>query len=945
MVAGLTFLALGCGDDPASTSGTGGNVTPDADAVVTGEVSDTAAPDAPMPTDTGCTANLECAGAFDDLGPCEQAACRNGECVREDVAVDTACDDGKPCTTGDRCVQSPSGALVCEPTTPECDDGDVCNGIETCGDDGCVAGTPLACADENVCNGEESCDPVAGCLPGKAVLCADDGDVCNGPEVCEPTTGCVSAGGPSCDDGSSCTTDSCDPAAGCVHAVNPNAAGCCSSDADCDDGNACTAATCQAGTCVVTNTAGPCTTGDPCDQAGVCSDGACVAAAAPSCAVLCSLSGKAGDTVDCPVRLARLAEAEPSAVTLALTIGYQAQVGALTTLLDPFCVTPQACFEAAIPQSTTELKPSGHTVLLQPAAALAWGGVVQAEITHIQAPDAPISGAFVDGGDASGDAALLTLRFRLLADASGSPVVLHSLQAGSGGGGVLAAKLVGNMIVTTATPCGADVCYDGKLCTSDTCTGGSCAYAPMTGACDDGNPCTSGDTCDGSGDCVGGAFVAKGQTCVGRNRCTEVGTCDGDGECDFDPQKAITCPPPGNACVTAACVPATGECVTSAASGGGCSDSNACTTGDACDDSGQCTGMPQGCDDGIPCTTDTCDPQSGCVHTPVDSACDDHNPCTTNVCATLSGCQAIPTTGACNDGDSCTTDDACKAGLCKGTPAPGCGCETDVDCAPLEDGNACNGTLRCGGGSCEVDPSTIVSCPPDGFQCKKSWTCAPATGTCEATEAADCDDGVACTADSCSVTDGCQHVPETGCVTGWICELSGAAGETVDCPIRLARKTLAAPAPTGGDVTLHWDAAKATLEMLVDDLCIGAQCFEYPLVDCATGKCIYQKLQPTGHDLLAVPKDPAAWNGKLAMTTYHSGSPTKPLNDAVVTGPGFTADPVLLVARFKLLAAVPAASPIQVEVSDVHFNPTSGQPLRVTIQVIDKLRTFLVEVP
>ncbi|MCP4572506.1 MAG: hypothetical protein GY838_09175, partial [bacterium] len=44
---------------------------------------------------------------------------------------------------------------------PECDDGNVCNGLETC-DCTCQAGTPLTCDDGLWCNGAETCDAVLG---------------------------------------------------------------------------------------------------------------------------------------------------------------------------------------------------------------------------------------------------------------------------------------------------------------------------------------------------------------------------------------------------------------------------------------------------------------------------------------------------------------------------------------------------------------------------------------------------------------------------------------------------------------------------------------------------------------------------------------------------------------------------------------------------------------
>jgi hypothetical protein len=66
------------------------------------------------------------------------------------------------------------------------------------------------------------------------------------------------------------------------------------------------------------------------------------------------------------------------------------------------------------------------------------------------------------------------------------------------------------------------------------------------------------------------------------------------------------------------------------------------------DDGGECTtaGAPLACDDGDPCTDDTCNAPSTCVSTP----------------------NAAP----CDDGDACTTGDTCQAGGCVGTAVPDC---------------------------------------------------------------------------------------------------------------------------------------------------------------------------------------------------------------------------------------------------------------------------------
>jgi hypothetical protein len=71
-----------------------------------------------------------------------------------------------------------------------------------------------------------------------------------------------------------------------------------------------------------------------------------------------------------------------------------------------------------------------------------------------------------------------------------------------------------------------------------------------------------------------------------------------------------------------------------------------------------CT-APADCNDGVPCTTDTCVDQR-CVNTVDDSACNDSVACTTDRCDAVQGCVATPNDAACNDDDTCTSD-VCSA--------------------------------------------------------------------------------------------------------------------------------------------------------------------------------------------------------------------------------------------------------------------------------------------
>ena len=151
--------------------------------------------------------------------------------VVDEVRV-TGLDDA-PGTDFDNLPVSGSASNSVTATPLVCpDDGNICNGPETCRPDtaetpgGCQSGPPLVCGDDgNLCNGPESCDPTLGCVSGPPLVCVDDGNVCNGPETCDPTAGCVSGPPLTCNDNDTCTDDSCDPVQGCQFVDNGTCAG------------------------------------------------------------------------------------------------------------------------------------------------------------------------------------------------------------------------------------------------------------------------------------------------------------------------------------------------------------------------------------------------------------------------------------------------------------------------------------------------------------------------------------------------------------------------------------------------------------------------------------------------------------------------------------------------------------------------------------------------
>jgi len=124
------------------------------------------------------------------------------------------------------------------------------------------------------------------------------------------------------------------------------------------------------------------------------------------------------------------------------------------------------------------------------------------------------------------------------------------------------------------------------------------------------------------------------------------------------------------------------------------------------------------CDDGNPCTDDSCAPASGCAYAPNSLPCDDQNACTITDCCVDGGCVGVGSLD-CDDDNPCTKD-SCE---------PASGCAWDAQAGPCSDGDLCTVGDACAGGVCVAGP------------------------------AADCDDGIGCTVDSCIPASGCQNVP------------------------------------------------------------------------------------------------------------------------------------------------------------------------------------------
>ncbi|MBZ0115525.1 MAG: putative metal-binding motif-containing protein [Sandaracinaceae bacterium] len=131
------------------------------------------------------------------------------------------CDDGNACTGNETCNTT---AHTCTPGTP-LNDGDSCGGARVCRGGSCVM---PGCGDGTVDPGEE-CDPAvsgAGCRADCTWICetdpeCDDGNACNGNETCMVASHtCVPGTALTCTPSSACVTSAgAQAAGGCVETL------------------------------------------------------------------------------------------------------------------------------------------------------------------------------------------------------------------------------------------------------------------------------------------------------------------------------------------------------------------------------------------------------------------------------------------------------------------------------------------------------------------------------------------------------------------------------------------------------------------------------------------------------------------------------------------------------------------------------------------------------
>jgi hypothetical protein len=287
--------------------------------------------------------------------------------------------------------------------------------------------------------------------------------------------------------------------------------------------------------------------------------------------------------------------------------------------------------------------------------------------------------------------------------------------------------------IQTDSPCDAD----GSVCTeNDACKSGICVPG-KTKTCSDNKPCTL-DACDKVKGCT---YTAEdGKACDDDDPCTVADAC-AKGACASGAAKKCAGTGP---CIIGQCDPTDGKCAYKKLTAA-CNDDNACTEKDTCD-VGFCVGSAVDCNDGNPCTADTCGKTNGCVHTPNNAPC--------------------------NDGSNCTAGDACKGGKCVGLAG-----DVTQTCS---DNNPC--TLdTCAKETGCVHTAVPSSCDADGNKCTQNDACVG--GTCVAGKAAKCDDANPCTTDSCNKAAGCAHLLNTAkCDDGDACTAADACAKGACVP-------------------------------------------------------------------------------------------------------------------------------------------------------------------
>ncbi|MGB0591153.1 MAG: hypothetical protein ACPGU1_15870 [Myxococcota bacterium] len=370
-------------------------------------------------------------------------------------------------------------------------------------------------------------------------------------------------------------------------------------------------------------------------------------------------------------------------------------------------------------------------------------------------------------------------------------------------------------------------CTPGECEASATPDGVGCVTEPMAAglACDDANPETKGDACDGAGSCVGEPYTCSAGPC-------EVSAIANGTDCEVTPKAAGTACDDGDLGTTQDNCDGAGTCVgTAFTCTPGLCDISATPNGVDCDIIHVAAGVQ--CSDGDPNTLDDqCDGAGACVGTALT--------CTPGLCETMSvavGGVCVPTyalTGApCDDSDLTTKADICDgAGHCGGAPYACVAGNCDQSAA--HNGVDCDVVHIPSGALCsDGDPNTLNDACDGAGQCiGVTLTCEP--GVCQSANVAidgacvptyslsgsPCDDGdLGTKVDLCDGAGTCAGTPIT--CTPSVCDVSAVANG-VGCDV------------------IHFDAGTPCSDgdpNTLDDTCDGVGGCVGAALECAPDIC------------------------------------------------------------------------------------------------------------
>jgi len=697
-----------------------------------------------------CTANDKCKGGLCEAGEQTCGCSSTTDCAKEEDG--NACNGTLYCQLKThKCVVNPATVVSC-PSSPNpcinndcqpatgkcaatvvadgtgCDDANPCTGGETCKTGACAGGVNTckctkqadcdAQEDGDLCNGTLYCDvPNAKCLinPATVIKCATVNDSACRTNTCLAATGKCALkdhkDGVPCDDENPCTTDETCKTGKCAGGTVKDKCPC-HFDADCgkfEDGDLCN------GTLF-------------CDKSGA----APVCRHNPATVIHCQTVGDGPCKKTACVAATGKCEATPAVDGVACDDG-------------DICTWADACKSGVCAGAP---KPCSDNDPCTTADACKGGSCV----------GLPLAPSACDDGDPCTTDGCLSKKGCVHANADGAPC--DDNNACTGGDTCGFGKCAGK-------PLPASACDDGNACTAEACEKATGCYSVPENkgkVCNDGDPCTSADTCD-LGACKAGIKLPcqcrKTKDCAAAE---DGDLCNGTLVCDLavlpyactlDTATVVTCKDDGDPCTTALCVKSAGACKTYAeADGKACrKDGDLCTAGKC--KAGACAALVKvDCDDGKPCTADFCLSTKGCQHD----------------LGALSG-------KACDDGDKCTGPGVCKAGVCGGGTAKNCddkqpctldtcdsksGCKNlggVLDGKPCDDGDKCTTPDLCAAGKCKPGKDTCTVCKDDGLLWEQT------VGTAAK---ADRWEDVVVTADGRVITVGWTNSKGKGAQDGWV---------------------------------------------------------------------------------------------------------------------------------------------------------------------------------